>query len=144
MDKEIAIVLSVAVLGIATLVTVPVGYMCRAKQHSLVQYELLCREVPLVHVDENTIMINEDRLELPSGFQPTGNFTWNFDGSRVAFYITNQNLDAKLAITECQTGEIILLDPPGGTKYNLDVLLLWSKDDVILSAGGKAYITKWN
>ena len=43
-----------------------------------------------------------------------------------------------------QTREIKLLDPPGGTKYNLDVLLLWSKDDVILSAGGKASITKWN
>lgn len=142
MDKEIGIVLSVAVLGIATIITVPARYLCKKDQQTHEQYKILDQKIQPVQTNSHKNKVREDELDLPKGFRSTGNFSWNSAASRVAFFITDQDLNVKLAITDSQTSIVELLDPPEGVTFDLEVLPVWSNEHVIFMAGGKAYVTK--
>jgi hypothetical protein len=141
MNKEIVFVLSVAVLGIATLVAVPASYMTKENQLPQAQYKVLDHEVQLVHLDGNLISVNQEKTELPSGYRVLGNFSWNSAGDRVAYYVEDNASNTKLVITDRLSCDSMLLDPPSGTKYDLDILPIWLGNEVMFSAGSKVYTT---
>jgi hypothetical protein len=42
------------------------------------------------------------QLNIPAGFRAMGNYSWNDTGDRVAFYITDNDLNAKLVKVDCR------------------------------------------
>lgn len=81
-------------------------------------------------------------IPVPSGYKTNAFYGWDNLNTNVAFYVQDFSGNIKLFAFNCITAQSVVLDPPEGTKFDLDTVPSWSEGRVIFAAGGRLYSSK--